>query len=162
MKKIILLSAIILSCVGVSRAQTYGNYGYSNNYMRQIFSVNYQIAIPLGDSKDFVSRTSFEGVNINWEYFVTHNLTVGVNLGYNNYNKKVPQQVYRPNDYEAVNAAQYRYTQVFPLKAQIKCYFTPDNFIKAYAGVGIGALSAGNHMIIQDIDVWHNKKLLKL
>lgn len=150
MKKIVLILAIGLSCVNLMKAQSYGNN------MRQIYSLNYQMSIPLGSSRDFVSKASFEGININWAYFVTNHLTVGVDLTYNNYHQKIGQQIYRPNDFTAINAAQYRYTQVFPLKAQVKYFFTPNRFIKTYAGLGIGALSAGEHTIIQDIDIWNN------
>ncbi len=142
--------AIGLSCVSMGKAQSYGNN------MRQIFSLNYQMSVPLGSSRDFVSKMSFEGININWAYFVTQRLAVGVDFTYNNYHQKIGQKIYRPNDFTAVNAAQYRYTQVFPLKAQVKYFFTPDRFIKAYAGLGMGALSAGEHIIIQDIDAWNN------
>lgn len=150
MKKIILILAIGLSCVNLMKAQSYGNN------MRQIYSLNYQMSIPLGSSRDFVSKASFEGININWAYFVTNHLTVGVDFTYNNYHQKIGKQIYRPNDFTAINAAQYRYTQVFPLKAQVKYFFTPNRFIKTYAGLGIGALSAGEHTIIQDIDIWNN------
>ncbi|MEG2321496.1 MAG: outer membrane beta-barrel protein [Bacteroidales bacterium] len=150
MKKIILILAMGLSCVSIVKAQSYGNN------MRQIYSLNYQMSIPLGGSKDFVSKASFEGININWAYFVTNNLAVGVDLTYNNYHENFGQKIYRPNDFTAINAAQYRYTQVFPIKAQIKYFFTPNRFIKVYAGLGIGALSAGEHVVIQDIDVWDN------
>lgn len=152
MKKIILLSAIILSCAGLANAQSY-SYG---NDMKQIYSLNYQMGIPVGSVRDFVSNASFEGVNLNWAYFVTRNITVGVDLTYNNFNKKIGQQIYRPNENMAVNAAQYRYTQSFPLKAQVKYFFSQSRFIKAYAGLGIGALSAGQHIIVQDLEAWDN------
>lgn len=152
MKKIILLLAIILSCVGVSNAQSYSRGGG----MRQIYGLNYQTNVPIGGSRDFISNASFEGVSFNWSYFVTENIAVGADLSYNNYHRKIGQEIYRPNENMAVNAAQYRYTQVFPLKAQVKYFFNPDSFIKGYAGLGIGALSAGQHIVIQDIDVWDN------
>lgn len=152
MKKILLILAIAFSSVNLLKAQ---GYGY-DSYMKQIYSINYQMSLPLGDSKDFISKMSFEGVNINWAYFVTHNLTVGLDLTYNNYSEKFSQRVYRPNDYTAMNAAQYRYTQAFPIKAQVKYFFNPDGFVKGYAGLGIGAMSAGEHIIIQDIDAWNN------
>lgn len=150
MKKIILILAIGFSCVSIGKAQSYGNN------MRQVYSLNYQMSVPLGSSTDFVSKASFEGINVNWAYFLNQNLAVGVDLTYNNYHQKIGQQIYRPNDFTAVNAAQYRYTQVFPLKAQVKYFFAPNRFIKPYAALGIGALSAGEHIIIQDMDAWNN------
>lgn len=142
--------AICLSCAGIASAQSYGND------MKQIYSINWQANVPVGSSKDFVSKAAFEGVNINWAYFVTGNLAVGLDLGYNNYHEKFSQRVYRPDENTAINAAQYRYTQTFPLKAQVKYFFTPNNLVKAYAGLGIGALSAGQHIVIQDFDAWDN------
>lgn len=152
MKKIILLSAIILSCMGFANAQS---YSYGDN-MRQIYSINYQINVPMGSSKDFISNASFEGVNFNWAYFLTDNVAVGMDLSYNNYHKNIGKEIYRPNENMAINAAQYRYTQVFPLKAQVKYFFNPYSLVKGYAGLGIGALSAGQHIVVQDLDSWDN------
>ncbi len=152
MRKFLFILAIGLSFVGKVHAQTYGY----DSYIKQIYSVNYQMSTPLGDSRDFISKMSFEGVNLNWAYFVTHNITVGFDVTYNNYHEKFSKSIYRPNDYTAINAAQYRYTQVFPIKAQVKYFYNPDRCIKPYIGVGIGALSAGEHIIVQDIDSWYN------
>lgn len=150
MKRILLIMAICLSCAGMAGAQSYGNS------VKQIYSLNWQVNVPVGSSRDFVSKTNFEGIDINWAYFVTDNLAVGLDLGYNNYHQKISQRVYRPNENTAINAAQYRYTQTFPIKAQVKYFFTPNNFVKAYAGVGLGALCAGQHIVIQDFDAWDN------
>ena len=153
MKKLILLSAIILSCAGLANAQS---YSYGGNDMKQIYSINYQMNVPMGSSKDFVSKASFEGVNINWAYFVTENIAVGLDLSYNNYHESIGQKIYRPNENMAINAAQYRYTQAFPIKAQVKYFFSQDRYIKGYAGLGIGALSAGQHIVVQDLGDWDN------
>jgi outer membrane protein W len=150
MKRILLIMAVCLSCAGMAKAQSYGNE------MRQIYSINWQSNVPVGSSRDFISNATVEGMNINWAYFVTPNLAVGLDIGYNNYHEKFSQRVYRPNENTAINAAQYRYTQVFPIKAQAKWFFMPNNFIKPYAGLGIGALSAGQHIVIQDFDAWDN------
>lgn len=150
MKRILLIMAVCLSCAGIAKAQSYGNE------MRQIYSINWQSNIPVGSSKDFISNATVEGINVNWACFVTNNLAVGLDVGYNNYHQKLSQRVYRPNENTAINAAQYRYTQVFPLKVQAKYFFTPYNFVKAYAGFGVGALSAGQHIVIQDFDAWNN------
>ncbi|MBQ2132947.1 MAG: outer membrane beta-barrel protein [Bacteroidales bacterium] len=150
MKRILLILAICLSSAGIASAQSYGND------MKQIYSINWQINVPVGSSTDFVSNTTCEGININWAYFVTGNLAVGLDVGYTNYHQKFSQRVYRPNENTAINAAQYRYTQTFPIKAQVKYFFTPNNMVKAYAGLGMGAMSAGQHIVIQDFDAWDN------
>jgi outer membrane protein len=131
------------------------SYSYNGN-MKQIYSINYQMNVPTGASKDFISKGSFEGVNFNWAYFVTDNVAVGMDLSYNNYHQKIGKQIYRPNENMAINAAQYRYTQAFPLKAQVKYFFSQNRFLKGYAGLGIGALSAGQHIVVQDLDSWDN------
>ena len=151
MKRILFILAISLCCAGVARAQYWGNG------MRQVYSINYQTSVPIGGSRDFIPNMSWEGININWAYFVTDNITVGLDLSYNNYSHKVGQKVYRPDENTAINAAQYRYTQVFPIKVQAKYFMAPFGpGLQAYTGLGIGALSAGEHIIIQDIDVWDN------
>ena len=151
MKKILFVLAISLCCAGVARAQYWGNG------MKQIYSLNYQMSVPVGGSRDFIPNMSFEGININWAYFVTDNISVGLDLSYNNYTHKVGQKIYRPNANTAINAAQYRYTQSIPIKVQAKYFMAPFGpGLQAYTGLGIGALSAGEHIIIQDIDVWDN------
>jgi hypothetical protein len=79
-----------------------------------------------------------------------------MDLSYNNYHQKIGKQIYKPTENMAINAAQYRYTQAFPLKAQVKYFFSQNRFIKGYAGLGLGALSAGQHIIVQDLDSWDN------
>ena len=150
MKKILFVLAISLCCAGVARAQSYDG-------ARQIYSISYQTSVPVGGVRDFIPNMSFEGININWAYFVMDNVSVGLDLSYNNYSHKVGQKVYRPDANTAINAAQYRYTQVFPIKVQAKYFMAPFGpGLQAYTGLGIGALSAGEHIIIQDIDVWDN------
>jgi opacity protein-like surface antigen len=150
MKRILLILAICASCAAVANAQSYGND------IKQVYSINYQANVPVGSSTDFISNMSFEGFNINWTYFLTGNFAVGMDLSYNNYHENIGQKVYRPNPNTAINAAQYRYTQVFPIKAQAKYFFTPNYPVKVYAGLGVGALSAGEHIVIQDYDAWNN------
>ena len=150
MKKMLFILAITLCCAGAARAQYYGNS------IKQIYTLNYQTNIPVGSSRDFVSKMSWEGINVNWAYFVTDNITVGLDLSYNNFHEKVGQKIYRPNANTAINAAQYRYTQTFPIKAQVKYFFSQDRYIKGYAGLGLGALSAGQHIVVQDLGEWHN------
>ncbi len=152
MKKLILLSALILSCAGLVQAQSY-SYG---DQMRQIYSLNYQVNVPVGSTRDFISNSSFEGANFSWAYFVTPTIALGVDFSYNNFEENIGQKVYRPSESMAINAAQHRYTQVFPLKLQAKYFFTNDSFIKGYAGLGIGALSSGQHIVVQDLGEWHN------
>ena len=150
MKRILFILAISLCCAGAARAQYYGNG------IRQIYSLNWQQSIPVGNSRDFTSKMSFEGINVNWAYFVTDNIAVGLDLTYNNYHEKVGQKIYRPNANTAVNAAQDRYTQAFPIKVQGKYFSNLPGDVMVYSGLGIGALSAGQHIVIQDIDVWDN------
>lgn len=152
MKKIILFLTAVIGCAGLANAQSY-SFG---NDMKQIFTLNYQVNVPTGSTKDFISNTSFEGVNFNWAYFVTDNIAVGVDLSYNNYHKNIGKQIYRPNENLAINAAQYRYTQTFPIKAQVKYFFSQGSYLKGYAGLGLGALSAGQHILVQDLDSWNN------
>jgi hypothetical protein len=116
MKRILIILAVIIGFTGTVSAQSYGND------MRQVYSINYQMNLPLGSTRDFTSTMSFEGININWAYFLNPMISIGVDLTYNRLHEKVGQKIYRPNDYTAMNAAQYRYTQVFPLKAQAKCF----------------------------------------
>ena len=91
MKKILFVLAISLCCAGVARAQYWGNG------MKQIYSLNYQMSVPVGGSRDFIPNMSFEGININWAYFVTDNISVGLDLSYNNYTHKVGQKIHPVN-----------------------------------------------------------------
>ena len=106
MKRILFILAVSLCCAGVARAQSYDG-------MRQVYSISYQTNVPVGGTRDFIPNMSFEGININWAYFIMDNVSVGLDLSYNNYTHKVGQKIYRPDANTAVNAAQYRYTQAF-------------------------------------------------
>ena len=152
MKKIIFLSAIaMLLSVTLSAQQS------RVTSMKQVYSVNYQMSLPVGPTSDFVSKMSFEGININAAFFLTNNWSVGIDLSWNNQHQKIDKQVYYPTENVAINAAQYRYIQSFPLKAQVKYFVNPECLIKAYAGLGVGALSSTQHSIIQDYDFWNSQ-----
>ena len=73
MKKIVIVLAIALGCVNISKAHTFGN----DSYMYQIIMTNYQMNVPVGQTRDFIANMRSVGENLMCEFFVTHHLTVG-------------------------------------------------------------------------------------
>ena len=127
MKKIIGFAIIILTGV-VSHAQLKGDaLGY--------FNWNFGPTI----SNHFVSNFSGEGANAGYSYFIMDNLSVGAELGWNNYNEYAPRQTYTTKN-GAVTTDMYKYIYTLPVTATITKYFKTSSFVYPYTKLGVGAL----------------------
>ena len=84
MKKYIILTAVLLGfgATHVSRAQS------------NLTAISYEMSLPLSDTKDFISKTSFIGFMFDTRRFVQPNTTVGVSLGLHVFDDKVTDEVF--------------------------------------------------------------------
>jgi len=125
MKKIILLTLIVVMPLMVQAQQT-------------LFNLNYSIGLPLGDSKDYIGAASFRGVSFEGRNFINDNLSIGGYLGWNVFNEVQRNANFSDNGID-INGTQYRFLNVLPI--QVITHFYLNNFegINPYAGIGLGA-----------------------
>lgn len=84
MKKYILI--ITLAVAGISaRAQEQGS---------SMLSVNYHMAVPSGDFRDFLDEPSFRGFSADYRYYAVDKFAVGLQSGYHVFHHKYPRETY--------------------------------------------------------------------
>ena len=136
MKKILILSALICST-----AVVFGQYKGG------LWSYTYDIAIPFGESKDFTNPTSFRGLSISGQGFVTEKLAIGGQFTWNTFYEKtarVQEIDFVNNEGErqvgAIAGTQFRYINSFPLLVTAR-YFNKNPVFENFAffgGLGVG------------------------
>lgn len=101
----------------------------------------YGMAIPSGDLKDFISKTSFRGFSIDYKYMVKDNIGIGCDLGWNVFYQNRPYGTYTEGTM-SLTGVQYRYTNVGWGYVTGHYYFLSETNLMPYVGVGIGTLYA--------------------
>ena len=105
MKKIkilIALSALLLSANG------FGQFVYTD--------VTYDMSVPLGNTSDFISKTSFRGMTLRVGRFVTDDLAVDVRFSWNTFYEAKDFETYTSDDgTTSVTGKQFKYINSFPL-----------------------------------------------
>lgn len=129
MKKYILL--LTLAVAGISaQAQERGD---------GLLSLNYHMAVPTGDFRDYLDKTSFRGFSADYRYYVADKFAVGLQSGYHVFHHKYPRQTYY-FDNGAANLVHWRYAHVVPILAVAHYDLVgEDSKLKLSAGLGLGA-----------------------
>lgn len=131
--KYLMIVALTLMSVGVA-AQTKTNAFYG-------------MALPMGDTKDYINPASFRGAGIEYEKFVNPNVGVGILVGWNTFYEALDRDTY-PIDNGSITSNQYRYLNAIPIQATGKYYFAGDDApVRPFVG-----LAAGTYYMEQRID----------
>nr|WP_321453225.1 OmpW family outer membrane protein [uncultured Carboxylicivirga sp.] len=101
-------------------------------------NLHYSIGIPMGDTKDYISKTSWRGLLFEYERLIQPKIGVGIQVGWNTFYEEMPRATY-PIENGAITSKQYRYLNSIPLQITGKYYFTDDNSpIRPFIGLGAG------------------------
>jgi outer membrane protein W len=125
----ILITIVLISAQSTSKAQ---------DNIKSLFSYNYGIGFATGDLKSYIDKKLFDGFSIEGRYFINKNISVGLNLGYNDFRKYFDRQDY-PTTGGNISAVQTRYFNTVPVLATGFYYLNSVSAFKPYAGIGIGA-----------------------
>ncbi|WP_439183999.1 OmpW family outer membrane protein [Carboxylicivirga taeanensis] len=107
----------------------------------------YGMALPMGDTKDYINPASFRGANIEFEQFVHPSIGVGLLVGWNTFYEAKDRGTYLIKD-GAITSNQYRYLNAIPIQATGKYYFANDDaVVRPFIG-----LAAGTFYMEQRID----------
>ena len=105
------------------------------------FSFGYGPSIPMGESKDYIDRTSWRSFSLEGGVFVTRNLSVGAAFSWYGSYKSYPWQTYENVNGTniTVTGLQWRYGNLYPLVAVVKYYIPLKNErFRPFAGAGLG------------------------
>ena len=101
-------------------------------------NLGYNVNIPTGSFKDFVSHPAYKGFNAGLAYPVNDQLSLGLSLGYNDYYQKYPRQTYDDGKGTTVSAVVSNSVQQIPLLLTANYTLVKKGFIRPYVGAGAG------------------------
>ena len=117
--------------------------------------VSYQVGFPRGDTKDYIEKTSWRGLNLGYRHVIDEEVAVGVEIG--------SQLFYEYKEYDtytrgtaSLSGTQYRYSWNTPITAHVDYVLNEGKDIRPFIGMGLGALYAyrvtdfGMYRITQD------------
>ena len=122
--------AFLLLAVG-----TAGQAQYHNDLQ---FNVNYNVNIPSGSFRNFITNPAYKGFTAGLAYPITSQLRVGLSVGYNDYYQKYPRQVYSEGAGSDISAVVSNSVQQMPLLATVDYTLLKKGFIRPYIGAGAG------------------------
>ena len=130
-----------------------------NASSQSTFTTQYAINFPLGNTGDYIGKTSFRGISLDYRYFIQPNIAVGIGTGWYTFYEKQNYGTYSNDDGSlAISGVQYRYINSAPILFVGDYYFSPEEKISPFAGLGIGVTyneintEMGQYYV--DIDTW--------
>jgi outer membrane protein W len=100
-------------------------------------SILYNISVPVSNTADYLSTTSFRGVTISPRVFLSERFSVGVSAGWQVFYEKRAPEAY-VDDNLTLYGTQFRYINAFPLYLSPQFHLPVVAGFKPYAGLGIG------------------------
>lgn len=120
-------------------------------------TVNIAGAMPMGQLKDLVDKTSFRGGDIILLYGITDRLAAGLNAGFQDFYQKYPRATYKLADGSDISAVITNSIQTIPFLATVKYDFMPQANLRPYVSGGIGGTVVLNQQYIGEYASENNK-----
>lgn len=110
-----------------------------------IWSLQYSMGIPHGESKQFTDNMSFTGLEITGKTFINENIALGGYLGWNVFSESVSDASLKFGGAE-IHGKQYRYLDAAPIMATASYYPTVKEGckLKPFVSFGIGTIYQDN------------------
>ena len=102
-------------------------------------SMSYNIAVPMGDFSDYINLTSFRGMNVQLDYYISDKISIGGSIGWNGFYQKKERESYS-FDGGAVNGVRYNYFYQLPLFLKVQYRFMDEGDITPYAALSVGGI----------------------
>jgi len=125
MKKIIYL--ILATCLS------------STAFAQALFSVSYDISLPMGITTDFIGQPSFRGFGAEGRSFINDNVSFGGSFNWAVFYEEFGPQEWPIDESGTAYGKQYRYINSFPIMATMHYYFGEWDATRLYVGAGLGA-----------------------
>jgi hypothetical protein len=100
-------------------------------------TLTYNIGFPVGNTTDFISQTSWRGIMIQGDYFVSDEFTVGFIFGLQTFYEELGRQTVTEGTITATGD-QFNYLSSIPLLASGKYHFNRFGAITPHVGLGAG------------------------
>lgn len=125
MKKILIVTCALCLCtVGALKAQS-------------TTTLTYSVGIPAGDLKEFIGKTSFRGINFDFQKMVQDNIGIGISVGWNVFYENMGDGTYTV-DNVSLSGKQWRYSNHIPILLSSTFQLKPGDSMNPYVGLGVG------------------------
>ena len=102
------------------------------------FNLDYNVNIPTGSFRDFVTHPAYKGFTAGLAYPVNDQLSVGLSFGYNDYYQKYPRDVYNDGHGSDISAVLSNSIQQLPLLVTANYALIKEGIVRPYVGAGAG------------------------
>jgi hypothetical protein len=120
----------------------------SGNTQESIWTFTYDVAFPLGETADYIDRTSWRGFTVQGRHFINSNISIGGSFSWQVFNQRLSELVefsFEPaNSDQTVNGTlsgeQFRYINTLPIMFNAYYYLGDPlpSAIRPYAGLSVG------------------------
>src|SRR5262245_36318958 len=115
-----------------------------------LYSIQYSISYPTGDLKDFIAKTSFRGVSIDFRKMINDNVFWGMEFGWNVFYEKL-EHATATEGTTTLTATQFRYVSSFPMLVNLGYSKNTSENMTVYGSLGVGTIY---HRTRLDIGIW--------
>jgi outer membrane protein len=123
-----------------------------------LISLDYNISVPTGDMKNYISETGYQGISVESRAFIKHNFSVGFFFGWHIFGQQTDQPLIF-KDGSSIAGNQDRKLRSYPFLLSVHYYLGKENNFRPYIGANGGAffiqqkLEANNQ--IYEEGNWH-------
>jgi outer membrane protein len=116
-----------------------------------LYSIQYSIGFPTGSfHDDFIARTSFRGVSIDFRKMVNEDMFAGLEFGWNVFYSKLENAIATEGT-TTISGTQFRYMSVFPILVNFGYSRRTSENLTTYAALGLGTIYNRSRL---DIGIW--------
>lgn len=111
-----------------------------DRYTTYLVTARYTAGIPLGSfSNSYIDKASFQNYSISMEWVLQSAFSVGGEIGYSYFNKRLPRTTYLSGD-QTISAVQTRTLTQYPIEVFANYHFSKRNAaIQPYVQISAGA-----------------------
>lgn len=121
------IAAIILATCSEARAQD----------VLQL-NIGYNVNIPTGGFKNYVTNPAYKGFTAGMSYALSSQLSLGLNVGYNDFYQKYPRAQYSDGHGSSISTVLSNSIQLVPITFSADYTLVKKGFIRPYIGAGAG------------------------
>lgn len=118
----------------------------------------YNVAIPTGDLKDYISPVSARGLSFDYQYMMTDNVALGFGIGWQVFYEDIGF-FQTDDDNTTISGYQYRYLNSFPAHFTTTYFLDNGGLVIPYGGLGIGVIynirNTDFGVFTDEDDAWH-------
>jgi outer membrane protein len=102
-------------------------------------TVSYSVGFPISDLHTYISKTSWRGVGLEYQYLVKPNIGVGFSAAWNVFTQAKDYDTYTVKN-ASLTGKQWRYSNNVPMLVTGSYYFLPEGKVNPYVGLGVGVM----------------------